>query len=222
MNVRLTIYKEFMDQTGVECIKIADSLGRKTAVENPTVFPLYPSSVFTKVQMSNRLPVAVILGQDPYPQAGVATGIAFANHQRIGRYAGVPLSPSLQVIKKSVQTAFPGAFDETMEHWINQGILLFNSAFTVEKDKPGSHSIPWAAFTAKLLRQLSTMFPDLYYILFGKTADFFAGHIMSGKIIHEMHPSYYARTNKELSPKIWKDMVGYVQDKFNTKLYLTV
>lgn len=67
----------------------------------------------------------VFLGQDPYPQKGVATGILFGNK------ASVPenkLSPSLQVIKEAaINYEIPHGtttFDQTMESWAKQGILL--------------------------------------------------------------------------------------------------
>ena len=44
----------------------------------------------------NKLKV-IILGQDPYPQKGIATGVAFGNCSSV-----IELSPSLQVLKESV------------------------------------------------------------------------------------------------------------------------
>lgn len=215
MSAELTTYNFFLRKNITLCRRLSYNVG-------PDRYPSNPERVFELALQADTLPVAVILGQDPYPQEGVATGVAFANFKRVGNYANVPLSPSLVVIKDSVQKAYPGAFDETLESWIKQGILPLNTAFTVQKDNPGSDSMYWLIFTAKFLAELSEMCPNLYYILLGKRASFFAGHIaQSGHIIEELHPSYYARTKQEMSPEIWKNMTEYVQQTFDKIIHLT-
>ena len=46
-------------------------------------------------------------------------------------------------------------FDETLESWATQGILMLNSALTCEVNKPGSHSLLWRPFISSLLQNLS-------------------------------------------------------------------
>lgn len=131
----------------------------------------------------------IILGMDPYPQKGIATGLAFAN------YADQKISPSLNVIKEALLSNNKFyEFDQTLEFWAEQGVLLLNSALTVELNKPGSHTALWRNFIIKVLKNLSLYSPGLVYILFGNTAASFSSFInKTNHVLKEMHPAYYAR-----------------------------
>lgn len=166
-------------------------------------------------------PVAIILGQDPYPQRETATGIAFANFKREGEYRSIPLSPSLEVIKNSVMKVSKGHFDETLMSWVKQGIIPINSSWTVLQNKPGSMTNFWIPYTAGFLRKLSALCPDLCYILLGNTANAFRGNILNGNILTEYHPSFFARMEKEMPPRVWIKMIEWVDEKFNRKIHLT-
>ena len=92
----------------------------------------------------------------PYPQKGVATGILFGNKKEV---LEEDLSPSLKIIKEAViNFEIPHnniIFDQTLENWAKQGILMINSALTVEMNKIGSHVMLWRPFISKLLKNLS-------------------------------------------------------------------
>lgn len=92
----------------------------------------------------------VFLGQDPYPQQGVATGILFGNSKDTPEDK---LSPSLQIVKEAaINYEIPHnriEFDNTLESWATQGILMINTAFTCEIGRVGSHFDMWRSFTAK-------------------------------------------------------------------------
>ena len=96
----------------------------------------------------------VFLGQDPYPQKNVATGIAFGNKENTDK-----LSPSLKVLKDAViNPLVPHGiirFDNTLESWAKQGVLLLNSALTTECNKIGAHVLLWRSFIIQLLQNLS-------------------------------------------------------------------
>ena len=70
----------------------------------------------------------VFLGQDPYPQQGVATGILFGNSKDTPEDK---LSPSLQIVKEAaINYEIPHnriEFDNTLESWATQGILMINT-----------------------------------------------------------------------------------------------
>ena len=66
----------------------------------------------------------VIVGQDPYPQLGSADGLAFSCSKK-GK-----AEKSLQYINKAIDT------DHTdLRCWADQGVLLINTALTVEINK---------------------------------------------------------------------------------------
>ena len=113
----------------------------------------------------------VMLGQDPYPQKGVATGILFGNRKEVNEDN---LSPSLNVVKEAaINFEVPHyciTFDQTLESWAKQGILMINSALTVEMNRIGSHVMIWRPFIAKLLKNLSEYDTAIIYVLFGRQA----------------------------------------------------
>ena len=167
---------------------------------------------------------AVILGQDPYPQKGVSTGIAFGNDLT----RNPSLSPSLGVILNSVarySEDLPN-FDTTLETWERQGILLLNSSLTVRTNQPGSHAEAWKPFTKSLVERLSEEKPELFWLLLGKQAWEFKDCIKNGStekngnIAMEYHPAYYARNNTPMPQDAWKRMIDYVDIHFKKNLIL--
>ena len=95
----------------------------------------------------------IFIGQDPYPQLGVADGISFScgNTNKV--------QPSLRYIfeeiERTVYQEFPSYQDPDLTRWSKQGILMLNTALTVEVGKIGSHYDIWKPFTAYLLDWLN-------------------------------------------------------------------
>lgn len=152
----------------------------------------------------------IILGMDPYPQKGVATGLAFAN-----KAYSVELSPSLEIIKNSFFTNSPeiGYFDCTLEHWAKQGVLLLNSALTVEMNKPGSHTMLWRNFIVNFLKKVGEFNPGIVYIILGKQAETFLPYINKNvnTILIDKHPSYYARLNLDMSNRVFEEAADIIK-----------
>jgi len=111
----------------------------------------------------------VFIGQDPYPQLGVADGISFScgNTNKV--------QPSLRYIfeeiERTVYQEFPSYQDPDLTRWSKQGILMLNTALTVEVGKIGSHYDIWKPFTAYLLDWLNNYNPGLIYVYMGKKAE---------------------------------------------------
>ena len=143
----------------------------------------------------------VFLGQDPYPQQGVATGILFGNSK------GTPedkLSPSLQVVKEAaINYEIPHNridFDNTLESWAKQGILMINTAFTCEVGRVGYHF-------------------GIIYVLFGNQASSFKKYIVnSPKIMEVYHPAYFARQNKKMPYSVFTELNQELQKLYGQKI----
>jgi uracil-DNA glycosylase len=111
----------------------------------------------------------VFIGQDPYPQLGVADGISFScgNTNKV--------QPSLRYIfeeiERTVYQEFPSHQDPDLTRWSKQGILMLNTALTVEVGKIGSHYDIWKPFTAYLLDWLNNYNTGLIYVYMGKKAE---------------------------------------------------
>ena len=126
------------------------------------VFRAFEECPYDKLQV-------VIIGQDPYPQLGVADGIAFSCGNTC------KLQPSLRFIldevNRTLYKGHPGSLDVDLKRWANQGVLMLNTALTVEVNKIGSHYDIWRKFTAYLLDWLNTHDTGLVYLYMGKKAE---------------------------------------------------
>jgi len=157
--------------------------------ENITTSKVYPErgKVFRAFQMCQLKDVkVVILGQDPYHD-GSATGLAFAN-DGVGR-----VSPSLRNVIQTVKNDYGAVHvNPNLESWAKQGVLLLNTALTVQKGMPGSHIDMWMPFTRDLITKLSLEKPHLVWVLWGKKAQEYDKHIMykaAHTILRASHPA---------------------------------
>ena len=163
----------------------------------------------------------VMLLQDPYPQKGVATGLALANNSKT---LDSELSPSLNVIKEAViNFEIPHyciTFDPTLESWAKQGILMLNSALTVEMNKVGSHVMIWRPFIIALLKHLSECETGIIYVLFGRQAQTFKPYINKqfNDILEIEHPAYYARLNKRMPSELFVNISNMCKDKYGVPI----
>ena len=163
----------------------------------------------------------VFIGLDPYSDKYInkprATGILFGNNKDVDEDN---ISPSLKIIKEAAInfeiTHYGITFDNTLESWAKQGILMINSALTVELNKAGSHLNIWRDFISKLLKNLSEVNNGIIYVLFGEQAKSFKPYIGSNNIIlEEKHPAYYARFNKRMSSDLFITINKLMKDKYN-------
>lgn len=106
---------------------------------------------------------AVILGQDPYPTPGDANGLAFS-------FVGSGRLPaSLKVILAEAGSDRAAGGDLTP--WARQGVLLLNSALTVESGKAGAHlRYGWAALTDQAVSAVSARAEPAVFLLWGAQA----------------------------------------------------
>lgn len=110
----------------------------------------------------------IMIGQDPYPQLGVADGLAFSCSltQRV--------QPSLRNIFEAVDaTVYDNEhreYDVDLTRWANQGVLLLNSALTCQVDKVGSHYAIWQEFISYAMDILNFTDTGLIFVLMGKQA----------------------------------------------------
>ena len=109
----------------------------------------------------------VILGQDPYHGPGQAMGLSFSVPQ------GVKAPPSLVNIFKEIESdlgiRMSGSPD--LEPWARQGVLLLNTALTVQEGIATSHSrIGWQYFTDAVIKYISDNCDGVVFLLWGRHA----------------------------------------------------
>ena len=129
----------------------------------------------------------VIFGQDPYFQKDVANGLAFSVEPN------KPLPASLKNIYKEIESDI-GALSNNngyLKSWADQGVLLLNSALTVEVGKPGSHSkIGWQDFIFEIVKIINKK-KNIVFILWGNDAKKYIKYIDKeiNLILSSSHPS---------------------------------
>lgn len=131
---------------------------------------------------------AVILGQDPYPTPGDAHGLAFS-------YVGPRrLPPSLRTILAEMgeDLSVPPPRSGDLTPWAERGVLLLNSALTVEAGQAGAHlKLGWSALTDQALAAVSARRPAAAFLLWGGSARRRAASIDRDKhlVLEAGHPS---------------------------------
>lgn len=187
-------------------------------IDNLRKYPVNPTKVtaaLSKIDMKQATPNAdvifesfarcpydrlkvVWLGQDPYPQRGVATGIAFGNKEET---PAERISPSLKVLRDSLIKFLDKKdedinFDLTLNSWEEQGILMLNSSLTTKIGEIGTHTMIWRPVISDLISRLSWIKPDLIYVLSGGIANSFKPYIVNNAgIVSTVHPSFCIRTS---------------------------
>lgn len=224
----MTIEEYFGDWMRVidkpEAMKIMGWLKR---VNPNTLCPALPN-VFRAFKLCSLKDCRVVMiGMDPYPDKFMgkprATGILFGNNKDVPEDK---LSPSLQVVKESaINFEIPHniiTFDQTLESWAKQGILMINSALTCELNKVGSHVNQWRPFVSKLLKNLSEKETGVVYILFGRQAQTLKPYINEryNDIIEIEHPAYFARSNKIMPYSVFRQMNDILYGRYGERITL--
>ena len=130
----------------------------------------------------------LLLGQDPYHQAGQAHGLCFSVRP------GVPPPPSLVNIFRELRDDLgcPIPAHGNLESWARQGVLLLNTALTVRANQAHSHrGRGWERFTDAVIRTVNEQTPRIVFALWGKPAQEKTKWIDATRhaVIHAAHPS---------------------------------
>ena len=160
------------------------------------VFPP-PSMTFAAFDFTSYADVrVVILGQDPYPNAGEAHGLAFSVP------AGISVPRSLQDIHKELEADLevPTPDHGNLEGWAEQGVLLLNTALTVRTVSEEDHEVHrnwrwerrgWEAFTDAVIKAINAKPEPVVFILWGVDAGRKKSLIDNPrhKVTESVHPS---------------------------------
>ena len=118
----------------------------------------------------------VILGQDPYYD-GSASGLAFGYLEGSKKKHSKSLDLIFQEIENDEYNGLKLERDYSLEDWAKQGVLLLNTALTVEKNKALSHAktatsggIGWERFTKIVIWKLIQNERPKVFLLWGAKA----------------------------------------------------
>lgn len=150
------------------------------------VFPP-PGDLFNAYRTAFDRTNVLILGQDPYHNAGQAHGLSFSVPM------GVKPPPSLQNIFRELKgdLGVPAPKHGLLTRWADQGVMLLNATLTVRAHEPGSHQGQgWETFTDATIRSLSAREAPVVFVLWGRYARAKKDLIDSRHpVIESAHPS---------------------------------
>ncbi len=193
MNTHIKLDKSWLEQIGGEFEKpyMQDlkqflinekSQGKKILPPAPLWFNALNSMPFDKLKV-------VILGQDPYPTLGHAHGLCFSVMPEVK-----PLPKSLLNIYKELKNdlEIDNSHNGCLQSWAEQGVLLLNTALTVEQGNANSHQGKgWETFTDAIIKTVNEKKEHVVFILWGANAQKKQSIIDTHKhrVIKSVHPS---------------------------------
>lgn len=148
---------------------------------------VYPPDPFLALRLTPRQAVRVlILGQDPYHGPGQAEGLAFSVAE--GQRWPPSLRNILQEWQRDLGHALPAS--GSLRPWAAQGVLLLNTALTVEDGLPGAHAkLGWQVLTEEIMKAIAASDIPVAFLLWGAHAQAQAAAMPAG------HPHLVLRCN---------------------------
>lgn len=145
---------------------------------------------------------AVIVGQDPAPTKGQATGLAFS--LKPGTPANKVASVQRVILEAMNEGYSMNLNDGDLSSWATNGTLLLNTALTIPCKKEASsckiagHLTLWKSFSTKLIVNINQQNIPLSYILWGSKAAQLSSKITNPlhRVIKGGHPSPLAPANQ--------------------------
>ena len=128
---------------------------------------------------------AVIVGQDPYPTPGYATGLAFSVSPGITK---LPASLKNIFTEYVADTGFSYPKNGDLSGWATNGVALLNSSLTLNLDDKTEHlSIGWQRITSAALNLLAER--SCVAVLWGSQAQKIGSIFPQSHKVESVHPS---------------------------------
>lgn len=196
---------------------------------NPDQYAVYPQydDVFSWTMCSPQDVKVVIIGQDPYPQPGLAHGLCFSVRKPAPGcqfYLPWSLRNIFKELERDPKTPFTRPAHGDLTGWANQGVLLLNTVLTVRRGVPASHADQgWEEFTEAVIKHVSEERPKTVFMLWGNYAKDLQWtslkHYKKANILTAFHPSRkefdgcnaFSNCNKRLAdqgldPVVWNNL----------------
>jgi len=174
---------------GEDGLSLLESIGREIDASpgQKALLTPAPEDILRAFQTPPQMVKAVIVGQDPYPGAGHADGLAFSVPRRVS-----PLPASLRNIRHEYSDdlglRLPPHGD--LSRWADNGVLLINRHLTTLVGAPGAHrSLGWARFTDLVVARLAQSLDFVVAVLWGKEAQELGPMWGEHPRIESAHPS---------------------------------
>ncbi len=203
------------------------TLSSKLQLDRLSNIKICPSKedIFKAFRLTNLPDIkVVILGQDPYhtiryDNKPIATGLSFGVNDR----GYIP--PSLKNIVIELESdleKFAIDFDYSLESWAKQGVLMLNTALTVQEGNPNSHSKYWESFIKRVLEVINNKTDNTIFILWGNHAKSFKKYLTNPtfKFIESAHPSPFSANHGFFGSKPFSKANSYLKAPINWLEYV--
>jgi uracil-DNA glycosylase len=182
------------------------------------VFPK-PEEVFKVYQLTSLKDInVVVLGQDPYPTAGDANGLAFSFNEQLNK----SIPKSLANIFKEIETdlGFSVYHDPDLTRWAKQGVFLLNTHLTVREGQPLSHKdFGWEHFTRKTIELICEKQEPIVFMLWGSHAQKYYDMIpQQHEVIMTSHPSPLSSYRGFFGSRCFSRANGYLKIHRNIEI----
>ena len=163
---------------------------------------LLPFSYFKPTQLK-----IVILGQDPYPNPELSTGLAFSVDKKI-----IKIPQTISNIFKEINQEYKYTYN--FEHgdlskWASrEKILLLNTSLTL------NHKKYWEKYTDIIIKEISDTIPHVCFVLMGNHAQS-KKHLINSKkhcVIECIHPSPNSASRGFFGSNVFKKIEKCVGD----------
>tara|TARA_R110000782_G_scaffold113397_10_gene203422 strand:+ start:201 stop:1028 length:828 start_codon:yes stop_codon:yes gene_type:complete len=190
----------------------------KVFPDKDKIFRIFSETDLSEVRVN-------IMGVGPYhntyaDKSPAALGRAFAAN----RVFGMPesLKNVIREVEEDISLA-PG-FDPSLQHWVDQGVFLLNSALTVSEGKKNSHIEYWKEFTIAVCKALNTK-DNIVHILWGNHTQSFKQYFTNPthKFIESPSPSSFSANNGFFNSKPFSKCNEFLNEPINwldTKTWL--
>lgn len=143
-----------------------------------------PRNVFKALTLSPEKVKVLIVGQDPYPNADHAMGLAFSVNKTVSA-----LPASLKNIFKELESDLGVVrTNGDLSDWVDQGVLLLNTTLTFNPRQPRQHlNIGWDLFTKSIIEYAGKN--GAIGVLWGNHAIAMKNFFLPDRVITSVHPS---------------------------------
>ncbi|MFB0924596.1 MAG: uracil-DNA glycosylase family protein [Vicingaceae bacterium] len=204
-------WKNFFNSQKQQLIKIDSQIGNNFTPPKENIFKIFSMSI-DKIRF-------VIVGQDPYPQSGHATGRSFERELKDWEGTNASLQAIFASIKyHSKEKSQVLAPMDIFKKWEKEkGVFFLNKSLTTEIGVRNGHSEIWASFTNALTEYLSAC-AQVKWLLWGAEAQKLAPLIETkASILKAIHPAAYSYSDSEESKRrlhsfIEKSGISFILD----------
>lgn len=155
-----------------------------------------------------------IIGQDPYPQHHLSTGVAFSIPSDVGKTQWPPtLRTILSEYQKDLGYTCPD--HGNLERWCQQGVLLWNAIPSCREGASLSHDWPggeWSYLTSEIVSRLSRK--GIVFAFLGTVAKRYVDlvDVTNNEILLTSHPSPRGSMNSK-TPFLGSRLFSCINDK---------